>query len=92
MTVGNFLRMCLVGMKRVRGSVNPLESIFNPLDRDSKWRGRFEHQRDWSYKVVKLIKEPVTAVFHSASADTRHPSQQVACNNYGCDLDATSHY
>ncbi|GBP62019.1 Probable cytochrome P450 301a1, mitochondrial [Eumeta japonica] len=37
-------------------SVNPLESIFNHLDRDSSWRGRFEGQRITLQHVDRSLK------------------------------------
>ncbi|GBP75371.1 hypothetical protein EVAR_61596_1 [Eumeta japonica] len=41
-------------------SVNPLESIFNHLDRDSQWRGRFEGQRG----IVELgLNRPTAEAF-----------------------------
>ncbi|GBP09149.1 hypothetical protein EVAR_102488_1 [Eumeta japonica] len=39
-------------------SVNPLESIFNSLDRDLQWRGRFEGQRFIKLRDVAFAAVP----------------------------------
>ncbi|GBP24213.1 hypothetical protein EVAR_80066_1 [Eumeta japonica] len=39
-------------------SVNPLESIFNHLDRDSQWRGRFEGRRTVPVFTTSVVAPP----------------------------------
>ncbi|GBP43525.1 hypothetical protein EVAR_30482_1 [Eumeta japonica] len=56
--LSNFLRMCLVGMKRDIS----LESIFNHLDRDSQWRGTLEGQRSKGVGEPSESRNPRTHI------------------------------